>query len=116
VAGQRQRAQAAADGARRGVHQRGHQRDWTDLAGSIDERLTQGPDWPALSSALDRAAASGYDVETNLPRLAARDDLPKRHPARDLQYRLLADCDSALPPPTPAADPLIAAARDVHPS
>src|SRR6266536_3894250 len=72
-------------------------RDWTDLAATIDERLTQGPDWPALSSALDRAAASGYDVETNLPRLAARDDLPERHPARDLQYRLLADCDSALP-------------------
>jgi hypothetical protein len=72
-------------------------RDWTGLAATIDERLTQGPDWPALSSALDRAAASGYDVETNLPRLAARDDLPERHPARDLQYRLMADCDSALP-------------------
>ena len=72
-------------------------RDWTDLAATIDERLTQGPDWPALSSALDRAAASGYDVETNLPRLAARDDLPERHPARDLQYRLMADCESALP-------------------
>src|SRR6266496_1178828 len=72
-------------------------RDWTDLAATIDERLTQGPDWPALSSALDRAAASGYDVETNLPRLAARDDLPERHPARDLQYRLLADCEAAIP-------------------
>jgi hypothetical protein len=72
-------------------------RDWTDLAATIDERLTQSPDWPALSSALDRAAASGYDVENKLPQLAARDDLPERHPARDLQYRLLADCDAAVP-------------------
>src|SRR6266536_1176973 len=72
-------------------------RDWTDLAATIDERLTQGPDWPALSSALDRAAASGYDVENKLPQLAARDDLPERHPARDLQYRLLADCEAAIP-------------------
>ena len=72
-------------------------RDWTGLAATIDERLTQGPDWAALSSALDRAAASGYDVENKLPQLAARDDLPERHPARDLQYRLLADCEAAIP-------------------
>jgi hypothetical protein len=71
---------------------------WANLAAGIDERLTHGPDWPGLASALDRAAASGYDVKTKLPFLAAaHGDLSDRHPALDLQYRLMADCDAALP-------------------
>lgn len=70
--------------------------DWAELADSIDERLTQSPDWPALSAALDRADAGGYDVTADLPLLAAAEALPDRHPARDLQYRLMADCDAAL--------------------
>jgi hypothetical protein len=70
--------------------------DWADLAVSIDERLAEGPDWPALAAALDRAAAAGYDVAADLPRLAYQDALPERHPARELQYRLMADCDAAL--------------------
>ena len=76
--------------------------DWTELAASLDPRLTQGPDWPALAAALDRAAADGYDVAGRLPILAARADLSDRHPALDLHYRLLADCDAALR--APAAD------------
>jgi len=70
--------------------------DWAGLAHSIDSRLTEGSDWPALAAALDRAAASGYDVAANLPRLAAEAALPDRHPARELLYRLMADCDAAL--------------------
>jgi hypothetical protein len=76
--------------------------DWTELAASLDPRLTQGPDWPALAAALDRAAADGYDLAGRLPILAARADLSDRHPALDLHYRLLADCDAALR--APAAD------------
>ena len=70
--------------------------DWIDVAVSIDERLTRGPDWPALTAALDRAAAAGYDVGSRLPVLAAHGDLSGPHPALDLHYRLLADCDAAL--------------------
>jgi hypothetical protein len=70
--------------------------DWADLADSVHERLAEGPDWPPLSAALDRAAAAGYDVAANLPRLAEQDALPERHRARELQYRLMAECDAAL--------------------
>ena len=69
--------------------------DWTELAARIDQRLTRGPDWPALAAALERAAADGYDVATRLPSLAAQGELSDRHPALDLHYRLLADCDAA---------------------
>jgi hypothetical protein len=74
----------------------GRRYEWGDLADSIDERLAESADWPALSAALDRAAASGYDVGANLPRLAAEHPLPDRHPARELHYRLMGDCDAAL--------------------
>jgi len=37
----------------------------------IDSRLIESPDWPMLNAALNRAGAAGYDVEANLPRLAA---------------------------------------------
>jgi hypothetical protein len=97
--------------------------DWTDPAASIDPRLTQGPDWPALAAALDRAAADGYDVAARLPGLAAHGELSERHPALDLHYRLLADCDAALRAPVadttsgPAEGSSIAAGRgpDVGP-
>jgi hypothetical protein len=69
---------------------------WTELAASIDQRLTHGPDWPAFAAALDRAAADGYDVAARLPILAAHSELSERHPALDLHYRLLGDCDAAL--------------------
>ena len=66
------------------------------LADSIDTRLAEGPDWPALAAALDRAAAGGYDVAARPPRLADQDATPARHPAQELQYRLIADIDAAL--------------------
>jgi hypothetical protein len=70
--------------------------DWTELAASIDPRLTQGPDWPALAAALDRAAAYGYAVAARLPALATQGELTDPNPALELHYRLLADCDAAL--------------------
>ena len=71
---------------------------WVVLADSIDLRLVaDATDWPALAAALDRAAASGFDVETALPAIAAAEPLPERHPGRELHYRLLASCPTALP-------------------
>jgi len=72
-------------------------RDWGDLADSIDERLAASWEWPALSAALDRAAAAGYDVDANLPLLAAEPPLPGKQPAAELRTRLMRDCDAALP-------------------
>ncbi len=62
---------------------------WAQLAESINPRLTVDPSWPSLARALDRAAATGYDVQTQLPALANRRPLPHEHPARSLEYRLL---------------------------
>ena len=73
---------------------------WAAIAESVDRRLTVGPDWLRLSAALWRAAVAGYDVTTQLPRLATQAPLPARHPAREMQYRLLADCPAALPATT----------------
>ncbi len=71
---------------------------WQAVAQRIDPRLLDGPDWRALSTALARAAAAGYDVPARLPALAAA-PLPDRHPARELHWRLLDDCPAALPVP-----------------
>jgi conjugative relaxase-like TrwC/TraI family protein len=62
---------------------------WAHLADRISPRLTVDPSWPALARAIDRAAAAGVDVETQLPALAERRPLPSDHPARSLEYRLL---------------------------
>ncbi len=71
---------------------------WQAVAQRIDPRLLDGPDWRALTTALSRAAAAGYDVPARLPALAAA-PLPDRHPARELHWRLLDDCPAALPVP-----------------
>lgn len=68
----------------------------------IDARLVRGPDWLPLKMALARAAAAGYDVAARLPALAALAPLPKRHPARELHWRLVDDCPAALPAHSPA--------------
>ena len=70
---------------------------WEAVAERIDPRLVQGPDWPPLATALDRAAAAGYDIAHRLAALAAGAPLPGRHPARELHWRLLDDCPAALP-------------------
>lgn len=72
-------------------------RAWQATAEGIDPRLVQGADWPLLAAALARADAAGYDVAANLPVLAAAVQLPDRHPARELHWRLLEDCPAAAP-------------------
>ena len=53
---------------------------WAQLADRISPRLTADPSWPALARTIDRAAAAGVDVETQLPALAERRPLPTRPP------------------------------------
>ena len=79
---------------------------WRPLADSIDARLTTSAHWPLLASAFSRAADSGYDVEANLPRLAA-DPLPGRQSGAELFYRLAAECPAAIPPPAPPRRPTV---------
>ena len=67
-----------------------------ELAVRTDARLVRGPDWLPFAAALTRAATAGYDVAARLPALAATAPLPARHPARELHWRLLADCPAAL--------------------
>lgn len=40
--------------------------------------------WLGLAAGLDRADAAGWDVASNLPRLVQQDEMPDRHPAREL--------------------------------
>jgi hypothetical protein len=63
--------------------------DWGDVADSIDERIAERPNWPALNAALVTATRNGYDVTGNLPRLAAEAPLPTWDPACELYYRPL---------------------------
>ncbi len=84
--------------------------EWIAVADQVDPRLTRGRDWPLLAAALSRATDAGYDVEANLPLLADAAPLPDRHPARELQWRLLEDCEAAvpvLPPPPRTTEPTV---------
>jgi hypothetical protein len=78
---------------------------WSDLARTVHPGLPDTPGWSVLAAALDRAHAAGYDVPANLPRLVDQGPLDDRQPARDLHYRLAADCDAARTP-TPAGVPV----------
>ncbi len=62
-------------------------RAWRDLAASIDLRLTTVDDWPTLERAIQDADTAGYDVATELPRLAAKGRLATEGTATDLAYR-----------------------------
>jgi hypothetical protein len=73
-------------------------RRWADTAARISPTLLAGPDWPSLAHAIDRAHAAGYNVAEHLPRLAAQQPLSPTHPARDLQYRLVAAAPAAANP------------------
>lgn len=77
--------------------------DWRATLAAHEPRLIAGPDWAPLAATLARAQAAGYDVAARLPSLLAAGPLPDRHPARELHWRLLADCPAALPAPTTAA-------------
>ena len=76
-----------------------HTARWARLVGGIDPRLTEGPDWPPLAAAISHAAASGVDVATTVPELAAEAPLPQRHPAIELHWRLMYAYASARPVP-----------------
>jgi len=60
--------------------------------------------WPGLAAGLDRAEAAGWDVATKLPRLVQQEGMPDRRPARELYYRLMNDCEAAMPPVPTVAD------------
>jgi hypothetical protein len=92
-------------------------RTWEVFVERIDPRLVDGPDWPPLAAALDRAASVGYAVVHRLPALARAALLPDRHPARELHWRLLDDCPAAVPRRHAAAGPATnpgSVPEDVH--
>jgi DNA primase len=86
---------------------------WHDTVHHIDPRITNSVDWPKLADALDRAAASGYNVEQALPELARREPLPQCEPARVLYDRLSQDCPPAATPRLAQVRPRTAAAHSV---
>jgi hypothetical protein len=112
----------------------GHDREeWAavvrELAGAA---VVEDPAWPGLAEAIDRAHAAGWDVREGVPRLVAQQEMPHRHPARELHYRLLGDCPAAMPtlstvdagsgpvsrrqaPPQPAPAPEVPAAGRAGP-
>jgi hypothetical protein len=67
-----------------------------ELAGPA---VVEDPAWPRLAEAIGRAHAAGWDVRAGVPRLMAQREMPDRHPARELHYRLMADCPAAMPTP-----------------
>jgi hypothetical protein len=56
--------------------------------------------WPGLAAGLDRAAAAGWDVNSNLPRLVAQRELPTRRQTQELYCRLVDACEAAAPTAT----------------
>jgi DNA primase catalytic core len=75
---------------------------WADTVARISPALLAAPDWPSLAHAIDRAHAAGYNVAEHFPRLAAQQPLSPTHPARDLQYRLVAAAPAAAAHPSEA--------------
>jgi len=76
---------------------------WTALGEGIAAGLTQDPHWEVLADHLQRAQAAGFNVATQLPRLASRTPLPDSHVARNLDLRLIAAWPSCLPTTNRAA-------------
>jgi pyruvate/oxaloacetate carboxyltransferase len=75
------------------------------LADGIDPRLSSEADWPALEATLTALEETGYDIEHQLPRLAAV-PLPEHRPALELQYRLLAEAQLPISEPTTQSQPI----------
>jgi hypothetical protein len=61
--------------------------------------VVEDPAWPRLAEAIGRAHAAGWDVRVGVPRLLAQREMPERHPAGELHFRLMADCPAAMPTP-----------------
>ena len=72
--------------------------DWAQLAAAAHPALLQDSEWPLLAAALTRAEATGYPAVVALPRLVASAPLPDEHPARAVQFRLIAETPAAMTP------------------
>jgi hypothetical protein len=64
-----------------------------ELAGPA---VLEDPAWPRLAEAINRANEARWDVQNGLPRLVTQHEMPHRHPARELHYRLMIDCPAAM--------------------
>jgi hypothetical protein len=111
VAGREQSERGAAAGG-------GHDREeWAavirDLAGAA---VVEDPAWPGLAKAIERAHVAGWDVREGVARLVAQQEMPDRHPARELHYRLLSDCPAAMPAPPDTRADAQAAPATRHPA
>lgn len=63
---------------------------WASLANSIDPRLVEQSDWPALANMLQHADEQGHDVAAAARQVAPPSDPLGIQPAQDLRYRLAA--------------------------
>ena len=69
---------------------------WRPLADAIDPRVSADSRWPNFAEYLTLAADAGYDVPANLPRLIGS-AMSERSGLQEAQYRLLAECEAAIP-------------------
>ena len=61
---------------------------WVPLARSIDPRLVEQSDWPALANMLQHASEQGHDVAAAAREVTPTTDPLGIQPAQDLRYRL----------------------------
>ena len=61
---------------------------WAPLAQSIDPRLVEQSDWPALANMLQHASEQGHDVAAAAREVTPTTDPLGIQPAQDLRYRL----------------------------
>jgi hypothetical protein len=78
---------------------------WAPIVERINPAVLADPHWPALASALERAAIAGYPVAERLP-LLATGSVPDEYPARALHYRLIAVTEVAVAAGPAASDPV----------
>lgn len=73
---------------------------WADTVTQVTGRDLRGePGWTTLSETLDRAAAAGWDVASQLPVAVAQALLPTHGSvSHDLAYRVMDACPDAVPP------------------
>jgi hypothetical protein len=76
---------------------------WARVVEPINPAVLADPHWPALASALERAAVAGYPAAQHLPSLAA-DIRADEYPARALHYRLIATTEAAAAAEPTASD------------
>ena len=70
---------------------------WADLVAAIDPTIpTAGTAWEELATTISDAESAGYDIEGNLPRLAAAEPLPPTtvRAATELRYRIIEILDA----------------------